>query len=84
MSEKWLMSEVLLIMVKDNSITLHFNHYRDIIERMNSKILEVGKDVDAGYILVDFDNGAIVNAQNAFGKNDVSNLLLKGFSWINV
>jgi len=62
------MSEVHLIIIKNRKIYFITQHYRKIQQILENKDLfrQKGKYLDAGYILVDFDNKDIINCQDAF------------------
>jgi uncharacterized pyridoxamine 5'-phosphate oxidase family protein len=62
------MSEVHLVIIKNRKIYFITKHYREIqqILENNNKIRQKGKYLDAGYIVIDFDNKDIVNCQEAF------------------
>lgn len=62
------MSEVHLIIIKNRKIYFITEHYRKIQQILESKdvIKQKGKYLDAGYILVDFDNKELINCQDAF------------------
>jgi len=69
------MSTVNALIIKNKKISFHSAHYNKII-----KLLELQnptKPIDAGYIIIDFDNNVIFNAQNAFSIKDLNNNQLK-------
>jgi hypothetical protein len=79
------MSEVMLLYVRDNQMFLVKKHYRKVLEQLNEKRF-AGRALwlDSGYILVDFDRAQIINCQSSFKASDLSNKLLRRFSWVEL
>ncbi len=71
------MSEVQLILIKSNKIVCIKDHYRAVKEILSN--LEAvnnlsSQELDAGYILVDFDRRLVLNCQEAFSANEIEQL----------
>ncbi len=62
------MSEIHLILIKNNKIIYIKDHYKNIKRVLiNNKTDNLrSEDVDAGYILLDLDRKYLINRQNAF------------------
>ncbi len=64
------MSEINLIIVKGSDFYYTKMHYREIIKAINNpeefkKLLKNKQYLDAGYLILDFNNQTIINCQNA-------------------
>ena len=72
------MSLVNALIIKNNKINFYRAHYNKIIQIINSP--KPNKFIDAGYIIIDFDNKTIINSQNAFSIKDINNKSIKKMS----
>ena len=72
------MSITHALIIKNNKISFHSAHYNKIIQIINTP--KPNKFLDAGYIIIDFDNKTIINAQNAFSINHLNNKEIKKMS----
>ena len=64
------MSEINVIIVKDSDFYYAKMHYREIIKSISNpeefkKLLKNIQYLDAGYLILDFNNKTIINCQNA-------------------
>ena len=64
------MSEINIIIVKGSDFHYTKMHYREIIKAINDpkefkKLLKKKRYLDAGYLILDFNNKTIINCQNA-------------------
>jgi hypothetical protein len=79
------MSNVLLFFVKNNRLTLRELHFREAIRQLNDNtVCGVAMKLDAGYMIIDYDNATVINAQNGFAAKDLRNPLLTRFSWLDI
>ncbi|MBI4147680.1 hypothetical protein HY490_00140 [Candidatus Woesearchaeota archaeon] len=74
------MSEVTLILVHGDDMHSLTAHWRDIKALLLKHPMPKGSaQVDAGYIIVDFNRGFIVDAQQAFKLHEI-----KGFEVVRL
>ena len=64
------MSKVCCIIVQGNNIYFVSKHYREIVEAIKNpekfkELLKNKQYLDAGYLVLDFNNQTIINCQNA-------------------
>ncbi|MBW3001638.1 hypothetical protein KY338_00590 [Candidatus Woesearchaeota archaeon] len=64
------MSEINVILVKGSEFYYAKMHYRELIKAIKNtkefkKLLKSKQYLDAGYIVLDFNNNTIINCQNA-------------------
>jgi len=64
------MSEINLVIVKGSDFYYTKMHYREIIKAISNpaefkKLLKNKQYLDAGYLILDFNNKTIINCQNA-------------------
>lgn len=64
------MSEINIIIVKGADFYYAQMHYREIIKAISNpeefkKLLKNRQYLDAGYLIIDFNNKTIINCQNA-------------------
>jgi len=76
------MSIISTLIIKNNKILYHRAHYRKIIQIINNPL--PNKFLDAGYIILDFDNKTIINSQNAFKISHLNNKEIKKMSILNL
>lgn len=69
------MSIVNALIIKNKKISFHSTHYNKIIKLI--PLQNPTTPLDAGYIIIDFDNNVIFNAQNAFSIKDIKNEKIK-------
>lgn len=63
------MSNVNLVIIKDDKMYFirdHFNKIKKLAGRLKSKSF-----LDAGYIILDYNNKVILNSQSAFDVNEL-------------
>jgi len=60
------MSNVNLIVIKDRQLHVQTVHFREAMKLLAQPLSAKGSDVDAGYLLIDFDSQTILSRQSAF------------------
>ena len=74
-NRKDLATYINLMLIKENKILFIRRHYRKaikIIDNPNPKMW-----LDGGYIVIDFDNNILIDKQDCFSLEDLSNKELK-------
>ena len=79
------MSNIHVIVIKNNKIDKYFINYKDAINLLNNKkiknILPNQDYLDAGYLIIDHNQKIIIDNQFAFSKQSINNKKLESWSW---